>query len=245
MILTAQPFFNEMDLLEIKFRELSDVVDLHVIVEATTTFTGLPKPLYFKENAARFKRWPVIHRVIELPQSVPSPWDREAVQYQAVRQVVAALNPEIALWVDADECPRRNVVERFRGMNCACATLEMDHLLYYFDRMDRTQKWRNGKIGFYNRNAASQPWRGETHWPIMQDAGWHFEYCGGRGKLVEKLDGVSHAPEPACREHRNRVADGEMPASERTDFYPADRLPPCAQYWQKHDRVMRERYFSP
>ena len=45
MIITAQLFFNELDLLEINANNLKGQVDAHVIVEATTTFTGLPKPL--------------------------------------------------------------------------------------------------------------------------------------------------------------------------------------------------------
>ena len=51
------PFFNELDLLEIRLAELDDVVDIHVIAEATVTYSGRRKPLYFRENEDRFAPW--------------------------------------------------------------------------------------------------------------------------------------------------------------------------------------------
>lgn len=55
-------FFNELDLLEIRFNILDAYVDYFVVVEATETFSGKPKPLYFKENKERFKKWE--HKII-------------------------------------------------------------------------------------------------------------------------------------------------------------------------------------
>lgn len=225
MILTAQPFFNELDLLEIKCRTLAGIVDAHVVVEARTTFTGLPKPLYFAENAARFSEFRIIHAVVDLPVVAPTPWQRESAQYREVLEVVRALNPEIAIWVDADECPRADCVDRFRALNCECATLDMDHLLFCFDRVDTTLKWRNGKIGRFNPKMVHQPWRGQTHWPILTDAGWHFEYFGKRDELLLKLAAVSHAPEEGCKNMRRLVEAGELPGMERTAPYPFEFLP--------------------
>jgi hypothetical protein len=59
-------FFNELDILEIRLNILAPYVDYFVIVEATETFSGHPKPLYFQENRARFKKWEhkIIHHVV-------------------------------------------------------------------------------------------------------------------------------------------------------------------------------------
>lgn len=61
------PFFNELDLLEIRLNILDPYVDYFVLVEATGTFSGNRKPLYFKENRERYKKWAhkIIHYVIE------------------------------------------------------------------------------------------------------------------------------------------------------------------------------------
>ena len=41
------PFYDELDLLEIRLNILNDVVDYFVLSEATRTFTGKPKPLHY------------------------------------------------------------------------------------------------------------------------------------------------------------------------------------------------------
>lgn len=225
MIITAQPFFNELDLLELKFRELEGIVDLHVVVEATTTFTGKEKPLHFLENAERFKRWRVWHNVVKLPVNVPSPWEREAAQYAAVRDAVRKVNPEIVMWLDADEVPRRDTVERFKRMNVPTATIAMEHILFYFDCVDGTSFWTNAKIGRYDPKATTQPWRGMDNLLLINHGGWHFEYFGGREHLLDKLGAVSHAPEPGCQDMTRRVKEGERPGLERCHPYPLDLLP--------------------
>jgi len=48
MIITASPFFDESDLLEIRCRELAGLVDAHIILEANLTYTGQPKPRNFE-----------------------------------------------------------------------------------------------------------------------------------------------------------------------------------------------------
>ena len=43
-------FNGELDVLEIRFNILNDVVDQFIICESDETFTGIKKPLYFFEN---------------------------------------------------------------------------------------------------------------------------------------------------------------------------------------------------
>ncbi|NJM15850.1 MAG: hypothetical protein HC896_11225 [Bacteroidales bacterium] len=50
MVYDCFPFFNELDILEIRLNELNEAVDKFVLVEASRTFQGDPKPLYFEEN---------------------------------------------------------------------------------------------------------------------------------------------------------------------------------------------------
>ena len=51
------PFFNEIDLLEIRLNELDSVVDFFVITEASTTFSGLEKPFYFELFREKFEHF--------------------------------------------------------------------------------------------------------------------------------------------------------------------------------------------
>ncbi|KAF9698022.1 hypothetical protein EKO04_003955, partial [Ascochyta lentis] len=61
---------TELDWLEIRLNELASQVDYFVILEAPTTFTGLPKQLYFQDNKERFKefRHKIIHHVLLPPE---------------------------------------------------------------------------------------------------------------------------------------------------------------------------------
>ena len=60
-------FFNELDLLEIRFNLLYDLVDHFVITECPYTIMGDEKPLYYWENRKRFDKFndKVIHDVME------------------------------------------------------------------------------------------------------------------------------------------------------------------------------------
>lgn len=51
------PFFNELDILEIRLELLYDVVDFFVISECDYTFSGLKKPFFFEENKHRYEKY--------------------------------------------------------------------------------------------------------------------------------------------------------------------------------------------
>jgi beta-1,4-mannosyl-glycoprotein beta-1,4-N-acetylglucosaminyltransferase len=65
MIYDCFNFFDELDLLEIRFNILSPVVDRFIVVESNQTFNGKEKPLFFNENRDRFKEWEdkIIHYI--------------------------------------------------------------------------------------------------------------------------------------------------------------------------------------
>lgn len=64
-------FFNELDLLEIRFETLYEYVDYFIVCECTKTFSGKEKPLYFNENKDRFEKYRnkiISHVVNEYPK---------------------------------------------------------------------------------------------------------------------------------------------------------------------------------
>ena len=109
-------FYNELDLLEVRLHELYDVVDRFVLVEATQTFQGRAKPLYYKENAKRFEQFAdkIRHIVVEFPpgdltsQLATRPqnanWAREHYQRdQIARGIANALPDDLIIVSDVDE----------------------------------------------------------------------------------------------------------------------------------------------
>lgn len=247
MIITAQPFFNELDLLEVKFNELAGVVDLHVIVEARQTFTGIPKPLHYAENAGRFRDFPVYHVVADLQEAAPSPWDRERRQHEILRAAVRHLAPEIVMFLDTDELPKRDTVERFRAMNLPAAHIDMDWVTFFFDRLDTSRRPTTGRIWKFDRNADWGPWRGDdldkNPATVIADSGWHFDYFNfGDGYLVSKLRAISHAADEGGDSMLRDVLAGKLPGFDRTQPYPIERLP---AYVQQNRERFAANFFAP
>ena len=48
MVFDCTPFFNEVDILEMRMNILDPYVDFFVIEESTVTFSGDKKPLFYK-----------------------------------------------------------------------------------------------------------------------------------------------------------------------------------------------------
>ncbi len=101
-------FFNELDILELRLRELAPVVDRFVIAEATKTFANEPKPLHFQDNKARFAAFlpKIVHVVVDDLPDAGDAWDREAFQRNAVgRGLEGAAADDIVMISDVDEIP--------------------------------------------------------------------------------------------------------------------------------------------
>ncbi len=116
MIYDCFSFFNELDLLEIRLNTLDKVVDRFVLSESNYTHTGTPKPLYFKENESRFKKFSdrIIHVISPNPadptragSDVAYSWLCENAQRNAtIRAIEPQLKDDDILIVsDLDEIP--------------------------------------------------------------------------------------------------------------------------------------------
>lgn len=144
-------FFNELDVLEIRLAELNDVVDHFVIVEATLSFSGKPKPLVFQENAARFARYAdkIIHVVVDdMPVDTTNAWDREYFQRNAImRGLLGAAPDDIVMISDADEIPRAAVISEIMEKNLARGSIVLLLLDQFCFRMNLKAKgfvWSKG-----------------------------------------------------------------------------------------------------
>lgn len=115
-------FFNELDVLRIRIEELKDVVDKFILVEATKTFSGNPKPLYYQEFSHEFAEYQdkIIHYVVddmpEIDYSQPvhlQAWPLDVHQKNCISRVLNCLDckdEDIILVNDCDEIPRNEKV---------------------------------------------------------------------------------------------------------------------------------------
>ena len=135
MIYDCITFYNELDLLEVRLHELCDVVDRFVLVEATQTFQGNPKPLFFEVHKHAFSRYAdkITHIVVEFPDeaalrshlSTRPPnmtWAREHYQRDQIsRGLTKALPDDLIIVSDVDEIIsaaklRGAIAERILGL---------------------------------------------------------------------------------------------------------------------------------
>jgi beta-1,4-mannosyl-glycoprotein beta-1,4-N-acetylglucosaminyltransferase len=142
-------FYDELDLLELRLAELGDIVDRFVLVEATSTFQGQPKPLVFEREKARFARWldKIEHVVIDFPDPIPAlsrksrskgkverakAWDREYYQRDQIMRGLGGAGPDDIIMVsDVDEIPRREVLERIIGTRLYEGAIVAFGMAYY------------------------------------------------------------------------------------------------------------------
>jgi beta-1,4-mannosyl-glycoprotein beta-1,4-N-acetylglucosaminyltransferase len=126
-------FFNELELLELRLEELSNVVDKFVLVEATKTFRGKKKPLYFEENKERYSKFlnRIIHIIVDdFPESM-NPWVLENYQRNMIMKGLANCRPEDVIIIsDVDEIPRPEKILQYKDME-GIRVFEQS-LFYYF-----------------------------------------------------------------------------------------------------------------
>lgn len=99
-------FFNEYEVLDLRFHELYDYVDHFVIVESCEGFTGNPKEFNFEAHKERYA--PFLDKVIYIkltePQIVNCAWEREYWQRnQIMRGLVDCEDDDVVFISDCDE----------------------------------------------------------------------------------------------------------------------------------------------
>jgi len=122
------PFFNELDLLEIRLNILNPYVDYFVLSESTKTFSGLDKPLFYEENKERFKEFnhKIIHNIVDQDASKEEleirgkkygtpveAQQRDTYQKDLIKDRVLqeSSKEDIFIWSDLDEIPNPEVIE--------------------------------------------------------------------------------------------------------------------------------------
>jgi beta-1,4-mannosyl-glycoprotein beta-1,4-N-acetylglucosaminyltransferase len=190
------PFFNELELLELRFAILADVVDYFVLVEASKTHTGHDKPFYFAENRERYAPYldKIIHVTVDdLPDYVTMhPEKAENFQRNCImRGLTDRAEPGDKIMVsDMDEIPSvaaiQAVIERKEWMY-------IQHRLYYYYVNVQVNKpcggttvadWGTFTLPQQLRRFGTRRlwWMPDRHPPlpsIYPNGGWHYSWLTG------------------------------------------------------------------
>jgi hypothetical protein len=219
-------FFNEVDVLEVRFAELDSVVDRFVVVEAAFTHSGARKPLFFEEHRARFAPWreKIVHHVLrEMPiGEVRGLEDRarlESFQREAIRDALAPLglssrdNVHVS---DADEIPPASTIPTLsrRLAQAKYAVFVQRFLPHYVNLAwpdGAPPSWLGTVACRYRTITKSGPHharRGgnragvllearDPRWEYVEDGGWHLTWMGGAEASWTKAQNVFEVLERA------------------------------------------------
>jgi beta-1,4-mannosyl-glycoprotein beta-1,4-N-acetylglucosaminyltransferase len=217
MIYDCFLFFNELDLLEIRLNELSEVVDKFVLIECSKTFSSKEKPLYFEENKARFEKFldKIIHiKVFDLPHIPPKAGrmetfhnrhDVEAFQRNCISRGLKDCKPDDIIMIsDADEIPEKNSILKAAQLLSfdKDLTVTFIHKFYYYfinalciSSNKQPIIWHGTTLCRFGAYPGSQVMRDKRSSAkhILPNSGWHFSYLGGAESIAYKIESFAHA----------------------------------------------------
>ena len=205
-------FFNELELLEVRLSEMYDHVDRFVLVEATETFRGKPKPLVFAENRHRFEKFAdkIIHVVVTERIATENPWKRERFQRQQVMRGLKKCHKNDVIFLsDVDEIVRGDRIQEIaRLITSKEEQAVVCNQAMYCGYLNRYLGGWSGTIGLsYDdfkrlptkitrrlRNRTPRTLRKAQINKIIRvdNAGWHFSSVGGISRYITKLESFSH-----------------------------------------------------
>jgi beta-1,4-mannosyl-glycoprotein beta-1,4-N-acetylglucosaminyltransferase len=231
-------FYNEVELLHLRFLEYYDVVDYFVISESTKSHTGKIRELEFEKHKEKFKKYldKVIYVIVDdLPEySVNDIWKAENFQRNAIQRGLenVAKKGDLILVSDCDEFWNKNKLNEIKNKKDVYV---FEHELYYY--------WVNCKQNCIILGTASAPYGSlgpqemrkirdsavSGNYPyIVKSGGWHYSYMGGANKIKDKVDNIaeSHLIKKDVGDERNILnsLDNVIDLWGRKDNYARKRL---------------------
>lgn len=224
MIYDCFPFYNELDLLEIRLNHHSQFIDKFILTESKFTYSGKPKRLYYNEikDKEPFKQFKdkIIHNIFEYPPRRNENWEYEYLQRNSLLKYLHLFkDDDLILYLDCDEIIRnKNVIEEAQKIN-DIINLDMTLTWYYFNciiepnsefQIDYSmnecfnRRWHMGKIirknhllQFFNNLYRIREYciaEPEKLYTIF-NSGWHFSNLGSSNLIKNKIDSFSHSEE--------------------------------------------------
>ncbi len=196
MIIDACMFYNEVDLLRMRMRELEPYVDMFVVLDALESFSSNEKreSVLGDFEHPKLKKF-TLSSLVPVYREPEDAWERERYQRNELWNRIKGTHPCYAVMLsDVDEIPRmERVIEGLRHHDLF--VLEQD--MYYYNQNNYLSTWNGtvvGTVEAIERVGGMQKAKDQKPpLPVVPNGGWHFSYFGGLNKIREKVKGFSHA----------------------------------------------------
>ncbi len=211
MIIDCFPYFNEKELLELRYNVLKDHVDYFFIADANHTHAGQEKPFTcvetMKELGIPSDQMQVFH--VELPsaEQARDPWIRERAQRDALSVPLGMMPPDtIFISSDCDEITNPAAIPAIKEA-CANEYVKVKRLSMsmFYGRADTQLVDPEGKPfnwvspvvdtvqGLKEFGTLSELRAAQDNYVIGDmDAGWHFSWMGDNENRLLKLKTFAH-----------------------------------------------------
>ncbi|KAK4521670.1 uncharacterized protein ATC70_004202 [Mucor velutinosus] len=207
-------FSVELDLLEIRIKELWNVVDTFVILESNATFTGVTKNLTFNEHKKRFQfAASKIHHVIIDQYALPAgegPFYNEGKMRESMDQALVdagAKTNDLIIMSDVDELPRAQTIEIISSCEGVPEKLHLQlrNYMYSFEFFVDSSSWRAHVVKYTAGHTFYT--HGQITEDLLSDAGWHCSFCFRTIQEFQfKMKSYSHS---------DRVSNGGLLSTDR------------------------------
>lgn len=216
MIYDCFTFFNELDLLEIRLNVLNEVVDKFVLIEATKTHSNYDKPLYFKQNKERFKKFEhkIIHVVVDEYPEFETAWTNENHQRNRIAKSLKDCQDDDTIIIsDLDEIPNPDKILEYKDTQgikafkqnffyCYLNNLSNEYWIYskmlsykdFKNILDDYSEYSESLMEKINQGTTATKIRqylGDKN-IIIENGGWHFSYLADLEKISYKMKSFAH-----------------------------------------------------
>lgn len=205
-------FFNELDLVELRFEELYDTVDYFVIAESSVTHAGNTKPFIFLDNWNRFEKYQnkIIHLKIEDTPANLTGMQRDFYQRDCLRRGLVGLdNEDLVIISDLDEVPRAELIEMIKedknNYDRYILSIPQFRHRFNFMKVKETHKYPNIIVTRFKTFTSPNTEREHTFFwnpkppnsVTLEHGGWHFTWIGNDSEIKNKIKNYAHT------EHNN------------------------------------------
>ena len=210
MIFDTFTFYNELEILRMRFEVLYDHVDYFVIVEANQTFTlkHSPKEMTFFKNREMFSKY--LDKIIHVPLynefHAGNPWRNEYHQRDMILRGIRELNgveynlrrEDIIIMSDVDEIPDPSLFFQMQSnaVNNKVVTFKQKMFRYFLNCQCTHELWKGSRAINYKHlcdkyNGSLEKVRHVDD--VYLEGGWHYTGMGGVERFIKKMQSFSHA----------------------------------------------------
>ena len=198
MIIDCFPFFNELDLLDIRLKLLDDIVDKVILIESTRTFTLTKKRLFYNENKNRYSKYKnkITHIIVDDSPALLNKFfvhkpknifwllknkksiflNAHDIDFYQKNQVTKGLRNcdenDILILSDLDEIPNPSIFKDLDTLKKGRNALELDLYCYFL----------NGKV-FDEESKKNIKWTGPSITKFKYFRSFHDERHGARNSF--------------------------------------------------------------